>query len=165
MESVLYKFSNDSSLFNPTFIQTSSSKTIWCHYFQNIWIRDLWYELVGFLTFLTVDLGFCFLDVMKSSTTHLSVFQIPTFFCCLLACWLCLHRLMDFRSSLLLSWWIQKRTRVHEYFQSATFNQVFLHTFQVTFPTTLFTTETSPARKLMTQASAGLVLKIAFYHL
>ena len=36
---------------------------------------------------------------------------------------------MGFKISLLLSWWIQERTRVHEYFLSATFNQVFLFIF------------------------------------
>ena len=41
-----------------------SSIRIWCHYFQNTWIGDLWKEMIGFLTVFTVDLGFSFLDIM-----------------------------------------------------------------------------------------------------
>lgn len=38
---------------------------------------DVEYELVGFLAFFTVGLGFLFLDFVKSSSTHPPVFSLP----------------------------------------------------------------------------------------
>ena len=61
--------------FSTTWEETNfSSIRIWCHYFQNSWIRDLWKEMIGFLTVFTVALDSAFL-ISCSHLPHIHQFS------------------------------------------------------------------------------------------